>query len=173
MTTNIRTGLRCTLVAGGLLLAGARSFAADPPATGDVLAKLHQSDEKEIAAGKLAEKNGKSQQVKDYGKMLVKDHSAADKKVSTLAKQEKVDLGAAMPAMKADHDMSAMAADPNFDVKFAREMLEDHKQAIADVTAARDATTDDKLKKLLSDVLPTLQKHEDAAQKILDTEGKK
>jgi predicted outer membrane protein len=50
-------------------------------------------------------------------------------------------------------------------------MVDDHKKDIAEVTDARDSTTDPQLKKLLSDVLPTLQKHEDAAQKIVDSQA--
>jgi putative membrane protein len=154
-----------------LWCAGAAN-AADPPETATVLGKLHQSNQQEIAAGKLAQKSGTSQQVKNYGKMLEKDHSAADKKVAALAKQEKVDLAGATPA-GSSNDMSSMATDPMFDTKFAREMVDDHKKDIAEVTAARDATTDAKLKKLLTELVPTLQKHEETAQKIVETEGKK
>jgi putative membrane protein len=158
-------------IAASLWCTGAAS-AADPPDTATVLGKLHQSDQKEIAAGKLAQTNGTSKQVKDYGKMLEKDHTAADKKVAALAKQEKIDLASATPG-GSSNDMSGMAADPMFDTKFAREMVDDHRKDIAEVTQARDATADAKLKKLLTELVPTLQKHEETAQKIVDTEPKK
>jgi putative membrane protein len=159
------------LVAGALLTGSAGlAGAADPADTTQVLEKLHQSDQKEIAAGKLAIKNGQSKEVQAYGKMLVKDHGDADKKVAALAKQKKVDLAASTPA--ADHSMN-MEAGASFDAKFAAEMLDDHKKDIAEVSEARDKTDDAKLKKLLSDLLPTLQKHQDAAQKILDAQIKK
>ncbi len=153
----------------GLVALGGPAAAADaPPETAAVLNEVHQTNQNEIAAGKLAAKNGKSREVKDYGKTLEKDHTAADKKVTALAKQEKIDLATATPA-----DMSGMASDPAFDKKFAQEMLDGHKKAIADVTAARDKTADAKLKKLLTELVPTLQKHEEMAQKILDSEAKK
>jgi putative membrane protein len=160
------------MTVGVLITAGKDTQAADPPDTATVLGKLHKSDQKEIAAGKMAQKNGKSHAVKDYGKMLEKDHGAADKKVAALAKQEKIDLAAATPADSAG-DMSGMASDPMFDQKFGQEMLDDHKKDIAEVTAARDNTADVKLKKLLTDLLPTLKKHEDTAQNIVDAETKK
>ena len=138
--------------------------AADPPATSEVLGKLHQSNQKEIEMGKMAQKNGTSKEVKDFGKTLVKDHTAADKKVASLAKKEKFDLPAA--AAGEGHEMPAGA---DFDAKFAQEMLDDHKKDVAEATSARDATNDDKLKKLLTDLVPTLQKHQDAAQKLVDT----
>ena len=82
-----------------LLTAAVPALAADaPPATADVLGKLHESNQKEIAMGKMAQKNGKSKEVTTFGKTLVKDHTAADKKVLTLAKQEKVELPKPAPA---------------------------------------------------------------------------
>jgi len=150
-----------------LLATGAPALAADPPATSEVLGKLHESNQKEIAMGKMAQKNGKSKEVTSYGKMLVKDHTAADKKVLKLAKDEKIELPAP-PAAKDDMPMGA-----EFDAAFAKSMVDDHKKDIDEVTKARDATTDDKLKKLLGDMLPTLQKHEDTAQKLVDGPAKK
>jgi putative membrane protein len=164
--------VRFSVGVGVFLWCAGVASAADPPDTATVLGKLHQSDQKEIAAGKLAQKSGTSQQVKNYGKMLEKDHSAADKKVTALAKQEKIDLASATPGGGAS-DMTGMASDPMFDTKFAHEMVQDHKKDIAEVTEARDATADPKLKKLLTELVPTLQKHEETAQKIVDTEGKK
>jgi len=158
----------CSLFGFSTALAlGTPGLAADSPTTADVLGQVHESNQKEIAMGKMAQKNGKSKQVTGFGKTLVKDHSAADKKVMALAKQEKIDL----PAPSAAKDDMPMG--PDFDTTFARSMVEDHKKDIADVTKARDNTTDEKLKKLLTDMLPTLQKHEDIAQKIVDGTDKK
>ena len=147
-----------------MLAAGGAAWAADAPATADVLAKLHQSNQKEIAMGKLAQKNGQSKEVKNYGKTLVKDHSAADKKVLGLAKKQKIDL----PADDAKHGDMDLGTGADFDMKFAQMMLEDHKKDVAEATAARDSTTDDKLKTLLTGLVPTLQKHQDTAQALVD-----
>jgi putative membrane protein len=182
----VRTGfLRYGLVAGGLvlgsLLGGGTSRAEDPsalpssgtpPSTAEVLGNLHQADVKEVQAGKIAQKNGQSRAVRDYGAMLVKDHTAGDKKVAALATQENIDLRAATPAPGAN-DMGTMASGPDFDKKFAQEMLDDHRRDLTAVTAARNATADPELKKLLGDTIPTLEKHEAAAQKIIDSEATK
>lgn len=172
ITSGVSRGARWTgLCFGALMMAGASVWAADPPETATVLGKLHESNQREIAAGKLAEKSGKSKEVKDFGKMLQKDHTAADKKVTTLAKSEKIDLPAATPAGM--NDMSGMANDPMFDSRFAKDMVEDHKKDIAEVTEAHDQTADPKLKKLLGDILPVLHKHEETAQKIVDAQAQK
>ncbi len=164
--------LRYGLIAGGLFVAEGAGQAADAPSTAQVLGDLHQSDQKEIQAGRIAQKQGQSRAVKDYGKMLVKDHAAADKKVAELATKENIDLQASTPAAGAN-DMETMATGPGFDQKFAQEMVDDHRKDIAAVTEARDNTSDPQLKTLLTDMLPTLEKHESAAQKIIDSKGKK
>src|SRR4051794_38566320 len=107
-----------TALAAVLCLEGA-ALAADAPPAADVLTKLHESNLKEIEMGKIAQKNGQSKEVKSYGKMLVKDHTAADSKVKQLAKQENVDLPATPPAM--NHDDMGTGAD--FDKKFVQSMV--------------------------------------------------
>jgi putative membrane protein len=166
-----RHGLVYGLFVGGLLAAGSGHAVEAPktPNAADVLGTLHESDQKEIQAGEIAQKNGKSKAVRDYGKMLVRDHTSADEKVTALAHKENVDLLAATPA-PGPNEMGTMATGPDFDKKFAQEMLDDHRKAIAALTAARDQTTDPQLRKLLTDLLPTLEKHADAAQKIVDAQ---
>src|SRR5882672_2708862 len=94
-------GLACV---AGLLLAGGMGWTADAPMTSTVLGKLHHSNQKEISMGKLAQKSGRTREVKAFGLALVNDHTAADHKVVALAKQEKVNLEAHTPPMT-DADM--------------------------------------------------------------------
>jgi putative membrane protein len=166
--------IRYGLIAGGLLVAdGTRAADARfPPATADVLGSLHEANQKEIQAGEIAQKDGHSKAVKDYGKMLVKDHTVADQRVADLAHSENVNLRASTPS-PGPNDMGTMASGRDFDKAFAQEMLDDHRKAIAAVTEALNNTADPQLRKLLTDLLPTLQKHEAAAEKIIDAEAKK
>jgi putative membrane protein len=76
---------RCLAASATLCLLGGAALAADIPSTVEVLGKLPDADQSELAMGKLAEKDGHSEQVKDFGKMLVKDHTGADKKVTASA----------------------------------------------------------------------------------------
>jgi putative membrane protein len=138
---------------------------AAEPSTADVLAKLHHSNMNEIEMGKLAQKEGQSKDVKSFGKTLVSDHSAADRKVQALAKKQKVEL----PSTSGAHKMTDLPSGATFDGKFARSMLDDHKKDVAEATEARDKTTDPALKSLLTDIVPTLQKHQDIAQRLVDS----
>jgi putative membrane protein len=157
-----------TLILSAVLAMPALALAADAPAPGEVLNKLHESNLKEIEMGKMAQTNGQSKDVKAFGKTLVKDHTEADKKVKALAKAEKATLSDQAPAMK--HDELGTGAD--FDTKFAKSMVEDHEKDLAEVKEARDATTDPKLKALLNGLVPTLEKHRETAQKIAGAEAK-
>lgn len=158
MSTSIRVICLVTLLASPAVAAAA-------PPTAEVLGKVHRSNLKEIEMGKMASKHGVSKNVKAFGKMLVTDHNAADKKVAKLAKDEKIDLAASTPPAKED-DKMPMGAE--FDAAFAKSMLEDHKKDIAEVKEASGATEDVKLKTLLSDMLPVLEKHQGVAQKLVD-----
>jgi putative membrane protein len=147
-----------------LTIAGS-AVAADGPPTAEVLGKVHRSNLKEIEMGKMARAHGKSKDVKAFGETLVTDHTAGDKKVITLAKEEKIDLAANTPAATKD---DTMPMGDGFDLAFAKSMLADHKKDIEAVKAARGATQDQKLKSLLEDLLPVLDKHREISEKLVN-----
>jgi putative membrane protein len=163
--------MRTLTVMAALLfpLASQSAFAAEPE-TGDVLSKLHESNQKEIQAGKVAQEKGQSKGVKDYGKMLVTDHTAADKKVTALAKQEKIELPATAPKDSALEDVEKKSG-AEFDHAFAQAMLDDHKKDVEMARDALDNTKDPKLKKLLTQLVPKLEQHQQMAQKLVDSTG--
>jgi putative membrane protein len=137
------------------------------PAPADVLSKLHHANQMEIEAGKLAQQKGHSKGVKDFGKQLVKDHTAANKKVASAAKQLKVELPTDAAPMKHDKlEQTRALTGPDFDRAFVTSMLEDHQQDVAEASDARDRTTNPTLKKLLTDLVPTLEKHRATAEKL-------
>jgi len=159
-----------------LYLVPARSSdAADAAAKPDVtkvLTKVHANNQKEIEVGKLGEKTAKSKEVIALARMLVKDHTAADRKVMAFAKKHKLDLGrstgpAALNKKDADH-LAAMAKTEPFDAHFVQMVLEDHQRDIAELSEARSTTDDADLKELIGRLLPALEKHQKAAQKLVD-----
>ena len=149
--------------------AGAAGAAAvdTGPAPADVLTKLHHSNQMEIEAGKLAQEKGTSKGVKAFGKMLVKDHTAADKKVVALAKQLKVDLpGHAAPMKHEKLEQVKSLTGAEFDKAFASAMVDDHKKDVEEASDARDKTSNPKLKRLLTELVPKLEKHRATAEKL-------
>jgi putative membrane protein len=149
--------------------------------TGDaqVVAKLHHVNQMEITAGKLAQDKGQMKSVRDFGARLVRDHQAADKKVMAYADKNGIDANAMPPAgddqeaKDQDHmDRLRNLSGPAFDHEFAMVMHDGHAKTIAMVTTARGAVTDPALRTLLGQLLPTLQQHDETAQRLLSaTQG--
>src|SRR5690348_6214212 len=67
---------------------------ADEPKMTDarLVALLHHVNQEEINAGKLAEKQGTSQEIKTFGQKLVTDHTKADKDLTAAAKKSGVSI---------------------------------------------------------------------------------
>ncbi len=129
-----------------------------------VLGRLHLANIQEMMMGKQAEKKGQSKEVRDFGAILVRDHSAADKRLLAFAKRQRIDVSVTGQTLEEpEHDGTA-----SFDEKFAQSMLDAHEKSIADVKKASEASTDDTLSTYLDSVLAMLERHRDLAQGILD-----
>jgi len=135
----------------------------------DVLNTLHQTDRMEIHMGMMAQDKGSTSDVKDYGKTLVSDHQDNDKKVTDLAAKEGITLKSAKPGIMDEMEMKHLKSlsGSDFDQKFAKEMINDHKSNIAKLQSAQASTKlPDDVRQLVADTLPALQKHLETAQKI-------
>lgn len=159
-----RRYLSSTAMFAILLLSATNALAAKSPT--EFITDAIQGDNSEILLGQMAEQKGGSQQVKDFGKTLVADHSTAKEEASAVAKA----LGVTPPdtAMAEAKDeqkkLSTMTGD-GFDHEFASYMVMDHKkdiQEFQDQAKGNDGQTS----ALASKQLPVLQKHLKMAQAI-------
>jgi putative membrane protein len=95
------------------------------------LQAAHQSNLAEIAAGKLAQSNGSSQQVKDLGAMMVTDHTNLDAALSKVATAAMVSLPAAPNAeQQAMQAKLASASAGEFDAMYVSAQIAGHAQAM-------------------------------------------
>ena len=123
----------------------------------------------EIAVGDLAQKNGASDDVKAFGKMLVDDHTASNQKATSLAQANGVTPpNEPKPADKEAEQHLATLSGPEFDREFTKAMVKGHKEAIGKFEAASKG--DDDIAKFAQDTLPTLQKHLEQAKSIAGKE---
>lgn len=121
----------------------------------------------EVELGKVAEEKGVSQRVKDFGAMMVKDHSAANDNLKTIAGT----LNIALPDSVSDDsrkeiDKLKMKKGKDFDKAYVDMMLDDHKKDIAEFRKCADNCSDSSIKSFASTTLPTLEKHLDSIQAI-------
>ena len=141
------------------------------PDTATVLRNLHEANQMEIAAGKMAKEKGQTVEVQTFGATLVNDHTASDKKVVALAAEENIDLRTSVPVPSDRMRELTAVKGAAFDELFAAEMLLDHQKVLAEAKAARDKTSDDKLKFLLEVTIPVLDAHHQTARALVDTFG--
>lgn len=121
----------------------------------------------EVAMGQVAETNGFSQRVKDFGAMMVKDHSEAGDKLKKLAASKSITLPATLSDKEQKHvaDLQKKTG-KDFDKAYMNMMLDDHKTDIKEFQKASTDCKDADLKSFATTTLPTLQKHLDSARAI-------
>ena len=144
---------------------GASAALAKDKASESFLKKAIEGNYSEIQMGELAQKNGQSDGVKSFGKMLSTDHTAANEKAMGAAKT----MGMTSPTgpdtkQKADYDKMAKMSGPEFDKAFAKHMVADHKKDIAEYK--KEAKIKDAAGEYAGDQIDTLQKHLDTAKSL-------
>jgi putative membrane protein len=114
----------------------------------------------EVELGKLAAEKGASQEVKDFGNQMVKDHSKANDELKEVAGKmnvtvpEKVD--AKHQAMIAK--MSALSG-AAFDKAYVKGMVKAHQEDIALFESADKEVKNEDLKKFIENTLPVMKEH--------------
>jgi len=141
---------------------------------GETAEFLHVVNQAEMRAGRLAQESGSSQQVKDFGKMLVGDHQTADLLVvdacrdsylSLSRKELTADELRSLDALSKRLDRLAKLAGAKFDKAFAREMERDHQQVIDQLKGADLSLVN--MRTLVAQLMPTLEHHRDEAARLL------
>jgi putative membrane protein len=126
----------------------------------------------EVELGKLAQQKATNQQIKEFGAMMVSDHSVINEKMKNIAKNK----GITLPKIMGDYqeklrkDLSDKSG-KDFDRAYVTAMIKDHKEDIKTFEVALKELRDTDLRTFASTNLPILKKHLSAIEKI-DTEMK-
>jgi predicted outer membrane protein len=117
-------------LAVGLLLAVSRANAAATVSTADqnfILAAA-QGGMTEVKLGELAAQKGKRDDVKEFGQMMVKDHTAINDDLKALAAQKGVTLPDSLDAKhQGIVDKMTALTGSEFDNAYVADMIKDHK----------------------------------------------
>lgn len=122
----------------------------------------------EVELGRLAQEKAQSKDVKDFGAMMVQDHSKANDEFKTIATLKNITLPATLGEDEQKHvNEMAKLSGKEFDKKYVSMMVDDHKEDI-DLfkKASEDEKTDAEIKGFATRTLPTLRKHLDAITAI-------
>jgi putative membrane protein len=148
-----------------VLLAASSSAMAQSGADKHFIKKAITGDNSEIMLGKIAQDRGDSQGVKDFGAMLVTDHSQGRDKAAQIA----AGLGVSPPdgpsaGARLEQAKLMVLTGHSFDHEFAHYMLKDHKKDIADFK--KEARGHGPTAELAQNTLPLLEKHLDTARDL-------
>ncbi len=146
----------------GCLLAGSAIAGPDQA----FLKKAQEGDNSETALGRMAEHRGASPGVRDFGRMLREDHTAAKAKALPVAQAHGVpETDEMAPEAKAEARKLERLSGRAFDREFARYMVSDHKKDIADFQ--KEVRRGDRASAALArETLPDLRKHLRTAQQL-------
>lgn len=123
----------------------------------------------EVDMGKMAEEKGSSQDVKDFGAMMVKDHTANNDDLAALAKTKGLMVPDKLDSMhqKMADKLSGMSG-AEFDKAYINDMVMGHTKMLA-LMKSEESSSDPDLKAFATKTSDTVQMHLDKAKEIQGT----
>ena len=171
----VTTALAALALFAPVHVAAAQAAKLDDPT---IIAIFDAANTWDIETGTLAEKKGTTKEVRDFGAMLARDHSAVRQQGRDLAK--KLGVHPTPPkdfAMAKDHAAALHTLHSTSGKAFDRAFLEHevafHKAVIDAVTTTLlPALKNEEARALVTKVAPAFQAHMAAAQNLLDKQPK-
>jgi putative membrane protein len=126
----------------------------------------------EVEMGNMAQQQARSESVKEFGALMVKDHSAANEKLKAIAESKNITL----PANTSVEEMAVKAklkvlSGSSFDKSYIKGMIKDHQEDIAEFKKEATSGRDPDARAFASATLPTLEAHLKKIQSIAADAG--
>lgn len=114
----------------------------------------------EVEAGNLAQNKSDSQKVKDFGAMMVKDHSAANAKLKALAATKEVTLPStsSVGQMATKAKLEVLTGD-TFDKAYIKDQVRAHQNTVALFRKEIASGQDPDAQSFAKSTLPTVRAH--------------
>ncbi len=131
--------------------------------------KAAQGGMAEVEMGNLAVQKASNPKVKEFGQKMVDDHTKANDELKEIAGRK----GLSMPAKTDSKHQSVENKFSNlsgaaFDRAYMQDMVNDHKEDVAEFQKEADRGTDPDVKAFAAKTLPTLQQHLQMAQETFN-----
>jgi putative membrane protein len=126
----------------------------------------------EVAAGKLAEDKATTPALKDFGGMMVKDHSTADQKLWAIAAATdlKMPTTPSVEEVAAGERLKLLSGD-SFDKAYIKNQIDAHRDTVALFKKEIASGHDKAAQQFASATLPTVQAHLEKILKIASAAG--
>jgi putative membrane protein len=152
--------LGMTLLALGLLVPCAKAQTTVTAADAKFLLAAAQGGMTEVKLGEVAASQGVSEEVKNFGRKMVKDHSAINDDLKSLAAKKGVTLPDALDAKhQGTLDKLTALTGSSFDDAYIAAMIKGHKQTAKAFKAEAAATQDADIKGFLDKSVPVVEEH--------------
>ncbi len=127
----------------------------------------------EVELANLALQKGTSTQVKEFARMMIKDHKKANEELKALAATKNIVLPTALidKHQRIVNDLKEKSA-KTFDAKYMNAMLDDHKKDVEEFEEASKDAVDPDIRAFAAKTLPVLQEHLRMADKYEDMTDK-
>ncbi|HLH30305.1 MAG TPA: DUF4142 domain-containing protein [Terriglobia bacterium] len=134
----------------------------------DFVKQAEKDNLQERVLGRMAQEQSQNNDVKSYGKMLVKDHNDALQQLVDLMNKNGMPQPKTLPEERTDaiKKMEGLKG-AAFDKEFVNMMVEDHQKAIDLFQKEANTAQNSDVRDYAKDVLPTLQKHLKDAKNLL------
>ena len=120
----------------------------------------------EVEIAKLAKDRAQNPRVKNFAEMMIKDHSDANNKLQTIARDKSVTLPSTLGKHQ-DHleDLSKKKG-AEFDKAYMKMMVNGHEDVVKEFEKCSQNGTDPDVKTFAAQTLPTVRMHLDSAKAI-------
>lgn len=119
--------------------------------------------------GRLAEQRADNERVKQFGAMMIKDHSQGREQLKALAARENIAIPSGLGDTQRDElDKLEKLTGSDFDKAYMKMMVKDHMGDVDAFQKEAGNGSDPGVTALASQMLPVLQKHLDSAKAIND-----
>jgi putative membrane protein len=155
---------------------GSSATSASARADSQGEAKLERSERKfieetaahgmaEVELGKLAQQKGSSDQVKQFGERMVKDHTKANDELKQIAAAKGVELPTEMEREhRREIEKLSKLSGEEFDREYMKAMVDDHEKDVKKFEKMAEDAKDPQVKEFASSTLPVLKQHEQLAE---------
>jgi len=124
----------------------------------------------EVELGKIAQQNAASDKVKEFGQMMVKDHSAAGDQLKKIAQSRSINVPDSLSSESKKHiaDMQKKKG-KDFDKAYIKMMVEGHEKVLKQFEDEQAKGADAELKAFAAQTVPTINGHLDSAKSIKES----